>query len=304
MKTSDWLAAALLAVFAVPALAAVPAGEEFKPDFPKFDFTKRPELRTYDARDKAAAGAPLKHAEAKALSNDLFDNYQNISGLALFRFHKRTEDEPAMTLEEIAWADDALAREAKLADELFAEAEAAFKAGIERRPPGLHERRRLGMIVGGAKYARSFRPTLDELRRDESHAIGSIGRALSSILRQDSEPVATGDAEQRAEAEKSLAEARLDLAKVRKEIQGFRQEDAEREGLRSSSVLESKDRVERALKGGFAPRAAPGGQAPAAPPAAGGGSKGKTAEEILREANALPRAAPRPKREKTAVPAP
>lgn len=313
MNRSAWLAAALLSALAVPALAGVPdnpapSGDPSGSPFPKHDFTKRPALRAYEPREKAPAGKALTEKQAKALAKDLFDNYQNISGLSLFRFHQRTKDEPVMTLEEITWADDALAREAKLSGELQAEADAAFKAGIERRvpAPGMPHFGKVGAFLGRAKYIRSMKPTLDELRRDEYEALSSIGLSLYVILREESEPAAEADPKERAETDKALAENRADLAKARQDILNFRQADAEREELRSSSIQESKERVKRATDGGFEKRfapadAAPGGQPSAAPAPASGG---RTAEQIIREANALPRAAPLRKRQAAEVPAP
>lgn len=318
MKRSAWLVAALLSALAVPALAVpalagvpdnpAPSGSPDGGGFPKHDFTQRPHLRAYEPREKAPAGKALTEKQAKALAKDLFDNYQNISGLSLFRFHTRTNDEPAMTLEEITWADDALARETKLSGELQAEADAAFKAGIERRvpPPGMPHLAVARPFMGRLKYIRSMKPTLDELRRDENEALSSIGLALYVILREESEPAAEADPKERAEADKSLAENRADLAKVRREIANYRQEEVERAELRSSSILDSKERVKRATAGGFEqkaspPDAAPGGQTSAAPAPASGG---KSAEEIIREANSLPRAAPARKRKPAVVPAP
>jgi len=307
MKLTAFLAAAFLAALAAPALAGVPDAPSASP-FPKHDFTKRPDLRTYEPREKAPAGKALTEKQAKALAKDLFDNYQNVSGLSLFRFHTRTKDEPVMTLEEITWADDGLAREAKLSAELQAEADAALKAGIERRvpAPGMPRLAMGRAMIGRAKYIRSIKPTLDELRRDEYDAIGDIGLSLYIILREESEPADEADPKQRAEVEKSLAESRAGLAKVRQEIANYRQADAEREELRSSSIHDSKERVKRATAGGFEQKsapadAAPGGQTSATPAAASGG---KTAEEIIREANSLPRAAPPRKRKPAVVPAP
>lgn len=314
MKRSAWLVAAFLAALAAPALAGVPenpapAAGSGGSLFPKHDFTKRPDLRTYAPREKAEAGKPLTEKQAKALAADLFNNYQNVSGLSLFRFHKRTKDEPAMTLEEITWADDGLAREAKLFADLSAEADAAFKAGIQRRVPvpGLPRLAVGRAMIGRLKYIRSFKPTLDELRRDEHDAISSISLSLYAILREESEPAAEADAAVRAETDKSLAEARADLAKVRGEIRNFREEDAGREELRSTSLHDAKERVKRASRGGFETQSPTGGGgpgAPTAPPAAGGGPGGKTAEEAIREANSLPRAVPLRKPKPAAVPAP
>lgn len=309
MKRSAWLAAALLSALAVPALAgSTRTPTEDTSAYPKYDFTKRPDLRAYEPREKAPAGNALTEKQAKALAKDLFDNYQNISGLALFRFHKRTADEPMMTLEEITWADDALAREAKLSGDLQAEADAAFKAGIARRvpTPGMPHLAIGRPFMGRLKYIRSHKPTLDELRRDEYEALSSIGLSLSVIVREESEPAAEADPKERAETDKALAENRADLAKVRQEILNYRQEDAEREELRSSSIQDSKERVKRATAGGFEKRfapadAAPGGQTSATPAPASGG---KTAEQIIREANALPRAVPLRKRQAAEVPAP
>lgn len=316
MKPSAFLAAALLAALAAPSFAGAPTTPDKDPaapppyQFPKHDFTQRPHLRAYAPRDKAAAGTALKHDQAKALSDALFDNYQNVAGLSSFRFHKRTKDEPAMTLEEITWADDALAREAKLFDELQAEADAAFKAGIERRVPLKGEPRfaKGMMILGRLKYIGSHKPTLDELRRGEYEAIASIGLSLSVILRDDSEPVAHTDAKARAEAEKNLAESRADQAAARKAILAFRQEDAERDELRSSSILDAKERVKRAAGAslGEAKKASEAlprdDSSPTAAPAPA--PSGRTAEQISRELNALPRAAPSLKRKPAVVPAP
>lgn len=310
MNRSAWLVAALLAALAAPALAGVPDNPApSAPDGrPKYDFTKRPDLRTYAPREKAPAGQPLTEKQAKALAQHLFDNYQNVSGLSLFRFHKRTPDEPVMTLEELTWADENLAREVKLADELQAEADAAFKAGITRRvatPGGL--RLAAGrMFLGRLKYIRANKPTLDELRRDENEAIASIGVSLYSILQDESEPAAEGDPKQRAEADKALADGRADLARVRKEILDFRQEDAERAELRSSSILDSKERVKRASAGGFEKKfapsdGAPGGQTSATPAPSSGG---RTAEQAIKEAASRPRASLPRKGKPAEVPAP
>ncbi|MBI2787850.1 MAG: hypothetical protein HYX59_04140 [Elusimicrobia bacterium] len=172
--------------------------------------------------------------------------------------------------------------------------------------PGMPHFGRVGAFLGRAKYIRSIKPTLDELRRDEYEALSEIGLSLYVILREESEPAAEADPEQRAKTDKSLAENRADLAKVRKEIANYQQEEVEREELRSSSILDSKERVKRASAGGFEqkaspPDAAPGGQTSATPAPASGG---KTAEEIIREANSLPRAAPLRKRKPAVVPAP
>ncbi|MCM2304701.1 MAG: hypothetical protein NDJ72_08365 [Elusimicrobia bacterium] len=316
MRPSALLAAALLAALAAPSFAGAPSTPEKDPaapppyQFPKHDFTQRPHLRPYAPRDKAAAGTPLKHDQAKALSGALFDNYQNVSGLSLFRFHTRTKDEPAMTLEEITWADEALARETKLFDELQAEVDAAYKAGIERRAPVEGDRSfaKGMMFLGRLKYIGSRKPTLDELRRGEYEAISSIGLSLSVLLRDDSEPAAQTDAKARAEAEKNLAESRADLTESRKRILAFRQEDAERDELRSSSILDAKERVKRAAGAALgeakkASEALPRDDAaPTAAPAPA--PSGRTAEQISRELNALPRAAPSLKRKPAAVPAP
>lgn len=313
MNRSAWLVAALLAALAAPALAGVPdnpapSGSPDGSPFPKHDFTKRPVLRAYEPREKAPAGKALTEKQAKALAKDLFDNYQNISGLSLFRFHQRTKDEPVMTLEEMTWADDGLAREAKLSGDLQAEADAALKAGIERRvpAPGMPHFGRVGAFLGRAKYIRSIKPTLDELRRDEYDALSEIGLSLYTILREESEPAAEADPEQRAKTDKSLAESRADLAKARQEILNYRQEEVERAELRSSSILDSKERVKRASAGGFEKKfapsdGAPGGQTSATPAPSSGG---RTAEQAIKEAASRPRASLPRKGKPAEVPAP
>ena len=257
------LAAALVCALAVPALAGVPetpapsAGPEGSP--PKHDFTKRPELRPYAPREKTEAGKPLSEKQAKALAQELFDNYLNISGLSLFRFYHRSPDQPPMPLEDMTWADEGLARELKLADKLQAEADAALKAGIERRvpPPGDRRIGRANLIFKRAKFARRFKPTLDELRRDEAEAASAIGLSLYSILREESEPADEADPQTRDEADKALAEGRADLTKARQEILGFREELKEREELGGSGIIESKERIKRTVSGSFGDRGAP-----------------------------------------------
>lgn len=308
MKRSAWLVAAFLASLAVPALAGTPGPAPDAGGPPKYDFTKRPDLRTYAPREKAPASTPLTEKQAKALAKDLFDNYLNTSGLYLFRFHKRTQDEPPMTLEDLNWADEILAKEAKLSDELQAEADAALKAGIERRvvTPGAPRSAMGRPFLGRLRAIHSRKPTLDDLRQWEYEARSAIGLNLYVILHEESEPADQADAEQRAEADKNVVEARAELAEALKNIREFRQADAEREELRSSSILESKERVKRATSGSFEKRAAPSAGHPSAgsPPSAGGGSSGKTAEEAIREANSRPRAALPRKGKPAPVPAP
>lgn len=258
MKLPLLVAAVLCAAVAAPSRAATVPNDDAAP---KFDFTKKPELRPVLGLPVYDPTKPLSPEDADYFSDHVFALYQNIGSLSRFIHHKRTKDEPAMPAEDLAWATKELEANKAAADKVLPQAQTALRVGITRKPSYSEElRKRLGLTAGikvgglllrarAVPYLANAKPPLAYWQERENDALSAVMCDLHYIVRGASARLEEFDAEADKQARKMLEEDLAELAEMRKNILAAQQEAEERRQLENSKVEEARERVNRASGG-------------------------------------------------------